>query len=327
MSRYINKDSLFLEPKTEQYGSHMIMSNVHKPSKTRYINVDTLFSEEMSILGKSYIDPLKYTIVIPESINSVKSIKVISAEIPMSFYTITALLGNNVFVVRTNNPPNSNTNIVTITVTIPDGNYSAVTISTAINAALSNSNLKELKFAFSGKNSAFWTTRLDGYNILFDASTSVSAGNTNYKSNLGWILGFRQSRYLIPYCANQPADNSIPTSSILLSESKVDLHSMRYGYLVVDEFVNGAANSMTSLVDNSFINKKILARITFDDTLYPEGTVCYINNKNGRLISDVREYSGNVNIQKLSVQLINCFGAAVSLNGLGMSFMLKIECE
>lgn len=36
MSNFDNS-SLFMEPRTNQYGSHMIMTNVHKPTKTKYV--------------------------------------------------------------------------------------------------------------------------------------------------------------------------------------------------------------------------------------------------------------------------------------------------
>ena len=45
MSQYFDKNNLFLEPKVKQYGSHMVMSNVNKPTKTKYVNVDTKFSD------------------------------------------------------------------------------------------------------------------------------------------------------------------------------------------------------------------------------------------------------------------------------------------
>ena len=39
MSQYFDKSDLFLDPKVKQYGSHMVMSNVHKPTKTKYVNI------------------------------------------------------------------------------------------------------------------------------------------------------------------------------------------------------------------------------------------------------------------------------------------------
>ena len=46
MSGYLDKHNLFLEPQTSQYGNHMVMTNVHKKSKTKYINIDSKFRDE-----------------------------------------------------------------------------------------------------------------------------------------------------------------------------------------------------------------------------------------------------------------------------------------
>ena len=46
MSNYFDNKDNFLEPNVTQYGSHMVMTNVHKSSKTKYINIDTRFSDE-----------------------------------------------------------------------------------------------------------------------------------------------------------------------------------------------------------------------------------------------------------------------------------------
>ena len=37
---------LFKEPTMEQHGSHMIIKNVQKPEKTKYLTIDTRFRDE-----------------------------------------------------------------------------------------------------------------------------------------------------------------------------------------------------------------------------------------------------------------------------------------
>ena len=56
-----NKNQLFMEPKTKQYGSHMVMTNVQKNSKTKYINIDTQFRDEYN-----YMKTSNYNITLPE---------------------------------------------------------------------------------------------------------------------------------------------------------------------------------------------------------------------------------------------------------------------
>ena len=115
MSKYFDNKSAFLEPLVSEYGSSIVMTNVTKQKKTRYLNIDTRFSDEYSRL-KDYNAPEKHTITLPERVNDVISIKVSQIEIPMSFFNVSNSLGNNHFVVRNNS---SNTIIK-----VPDGYYS-----------------------------------------------------------------------------------------------------------------------------------------------------------------------------------------------------------
>ena len=45
---------LFNEPTMEQHGSHMIIKNVQKPEKTKYVTIDTCFRDQYdtSLLAK-----------------------------------------------------------------------------------------------------------------------------------------------------------------------------------------------------------------------------------------------------------------------------------
>ena len=68
MSKYFDQKNLFLEPQVDQYGSHMIMTDVAREKKIKYLTVDTRF--------RDYYDTstiANYNISLPERINSVKS--------------------------------------------------------------------------------------------------------------------------------------------------------------------------------------------------------------------------------------------------------------
>ena len=99
------------------------MTNVHKPNKTKYINVDTRFREDYAsrdpyplskcsegVCGETatpnpsfnYTTEVNHNIYIPERINEVKSMKVKSVEIPCVFYNVSNALGNNSFKITNN---------------------------------------------------------------------------------------------------------------------------------------------------------------------------------------------------------------------------------
>ena len=148
MSQYFDKNNLFLEPKVKQYGSHMVMTNVHKPLKTKYISLDTRFSDDYNDSSST-----NYNLTLPERINEIKSITVTNIELPMSFYNISSSLGNNSFQIVNHSINGSapylnametgninDNNEIVDTFVIPDGNYSISDLKTTINAEIDKLN-------------------------------------------------------------------------------------------------------------------------------------------------------------------------------------------
>ena len=167
MSDCFNRNDIFMQPKTDQYGSHMIMTNVHKPNKTKYINVDTRFREDYAsrdpyplskcsegVCGETstpnpsfnYTAEVNHNIYIPERVNEVKSMKVKSVEIPCTFYNVSSALGNNSFKIINNtvafdSSNNENVNVATEDdVTLQNSVNPSVTFMGAADAS-GNSNL------------------------------------------------------------------------------------------------------------------------------------------------------------------------------------------
>jgi hypothetical protein len=314
-----DKDS-FLQPKVKQYGSHMVMTNVHKETKTKFWNIDTRFRDDydqytQTITG-SQIN--WYTFTLPQNINDVKSIYVCNVELPISFYNISASLGNNVMKINDS------------VLTIPDGVYSLTSLRTAFQTQLAALSLSAVVFDISlnGNNlSSFKNTTGSPITLNFAVKSATcnplgtGVGSTtdfdkyNVKSKLGWLLGFRDITYTI---------NSGVTK---YSESVIDINNPKYLYLVIDEFNNANQNSFISALPTSIMNKNILAKISMDYRNYGNGTILPANEYNGLLLSDTRTYSGKVNLQKLKIQLVNEYGFPVNLNGLDFSFCLKIDYE
>jgi hypothetical protein len=295
----INHDELFLEPKTTQYGSHMIMTNVNKPTKTKYINIDTRFCEEYN-----YLNLANYNITIPERITNVKNITILSTEIPLTFYNISANLGNNTFLITNGN---TTTNII-----IPDGQYDSTALKTKITSLLTGTTLT---FDQSGNNTIFTNTSSSiSYSIKFSIGNDGNIDKNNLKFKLGWILGFRLPNY------------TINISSTLKSECFSNLNGCQYLYLAVDEF-KGVQKSFITPLASSLISKNILARITMNSNTYKFSNIFPANRMNGYLVSDIRSYNGKVDLQKLNISLLNEIGNPICLNGNDFSFCLKVEYE
>ena len=306
-SKYDDGKSNFLSPKVTQYDGHMVMTNVTKPSKRKFINIDTRYRDD-------YSSATNCEFTLPDRITDVKAMVVRNIEIPVTTYNFSTTIGNTYFQI---------TDISGLTktmVTIPDGEYTPDDLADAVNAAIQ---------ATSGsfKNLRYSTNSLLNSTSVFDCSSgklivnfAVNATGQfdgyNIKKKLGWFLGFRNQSYTVP---------TAPSS--ITSEGFVDYSGLRYLYLVVDEYTRGNQNSFIAALPSSLVRKNILARITLNKFTYPFGSYLPANNFNGYLLSDRRTYSGKVDIQKLSIQLVDDIGTPISLNGMDYSFCIEVEHE
>jgi hypothetical protein len=307
MSKYIDD----AEPQVNQYGRNMVMTNVgHSESKRKYVNLDTKFRDEYaynSLANNTYISLANYTITLPERLTNVKSIMVCNVEIPLSFYNISENLGNNCFSITYEG--------VAQPVIIPDGEYTTASLSSIINTQIQllTTNYKTLKHSVINNFSVFDCSS-GSLTVNFDVNSTGIFDKYNFKSKLGWLLGFRKQQYTI---------TNAPTKS----ECFINLYGPKYLYLVIDEFSQKNPNSFISPQSGFLMSKNILARIAMNSTSFPFGSILPANNFNGFLLTDKRNYGGAIDIKKFNVQLVNEIGIPMNLNGLDFSFCLEVEHE
>lgn len=301
---YHDNRAPFMEPLVQQHGSSMVMTGVYRPTKVKYLNIDTRFSEH--IWMPSSVSPTEIAFNLPERVKNVSSIKVKSIEVPITFFNISKRLKNNSLYIV-----NTQTNVPTVVI-IPDGNYaSPPDVMAAINLSLSTTVYSGLLFSLSSTQKT--TIHLTS-NLSVTINFFVSATDPMRTQQLGWILGFRQPSVVIN------SQNTITSDSI------ASVNVIKYIYLVVDEFSNNFQMSFLSTLPNSVINKKILARIELDPTKYTYGSIL-VGNDTTYLASDYRKYNGLVSLQKLNLQLVNEWGLGLDCNGMDYSFLLEIEYE
>jgi len=310
-------NNLFMDTKTTQYGSHMVMTGSRKPTRTVYVNIDTKFRDATNSSTLS-----DYTITLPERLNSVHSMEVISAEIPYTIYNISSAIGNNTFYLSY--ITNDTTNIKTIE--ISDGNYSSQSsiidaINTSIKTLDSSYNTFQLKTE-SVANGNTYMCVLD--NSANTHSLHINFGNISHapheraalRGRLGWKLGFRDLNYVVP------------SAQTVSGEAFIDIYPPKYLFLVVDDFAKGSNNSFIAPFYKGIMNKNIIARIPIPINQYTFGQIVYANVIKGTMISDTRTYTGTgADLQRLKVQLVDEFGSLVDLNEMDFSFVLKLEVE
>lgn len=324
MSKYMDNQPLFLEPTVKQYGSHMVMTNVQKASKRKYMTIDTRFRDNYEATSLT----ANYMITLPERINEVKTIKATNVEVPISFNNISANLGNNQCTITNS----SNQQIYTIT--IPDGQYDASALKQAFASQLNAAGLtNRLQYVYTQTSTANPSPTYSVFNNIDPSNTAYhfdfSSPTTDHRFTLGWLLGFRpiKEATATPPYQQSSFQYTVPQNTPFFSTAFLDTNGPRYLYLIIDEFTSGNQNSFHSLLQNSAINKNILARITLTNTDYSFGSILPANTLNGLLQTDVRSYNGKVDLQRMNVQLVNEQGTPMNLNGLDFTFCLEIEYE
>jgi hypothetical protein len=127
----------------------------------------------------------------------------------------------------------------------------------------------------------------------------ITQDNRPLSSNLGWLLGFRNSIY-----QNGTAYNS---------EALANFVCDKYLFLVVDEYVNNKSDIFYSCFTNSILNKNIIGRII----LHPNNTL--------EVVTEPRQYFGQIDITKLKVQLLDEYGRPICYKNIDYSFCLKLN--
>jgi hypothetical protein len=343
-----NNSKLFLSPSVSQHGSHMVMSNVVKETKTKCINIDTKFCDEYVNNVTNNSNPnyniSNYIITFPQKINDVKSIKIESIELPNIIYNISKSQENNYFKLT----KNGNSTMIILN----DGYYTITSLINEINSKINT----DVYYGACNNNaninggiykSFFYATSSLPITIDFAVSIDGNFDKYNFKSKLGWILGFRNTSYIISNVLNKSSvfgsstitNNDImnfstintiisnPINNILPSENFVNLNTSKYIYLIIDEFCNGKQNSFYSSLPTSLINKNIIAKIIINNKIFPFGEMITATHTNGYLFSDNRIFNGKIDIQKLNIQLVNENGQIINLNGFDFSMSLKLEYE
>ena len=102
-----------------------------------------------------------------------------------------------------------------------------------------------------------------------------------------------------------------------VSEGVVNITGPNYLFLVVDDYKNNVNNNFYAAFNSSILNKNILARISLQSN-----TFNVLEQSNLNMITTPREYFGPVDLQNLTIQLLDEYGRIVDLNNMDFSFCL-----
>jgi hypothetical protein len=288
-------------------------------------------------------NPCDFLYMIPTEIKNVTAMRLLSIEIPNSWYLFSNLKKNNVFEIVFNVPANFNNNGTNTNTTcgyvieIPEGNYDTDTLQEFLNStyfyeAPSSSEykktyLKYIKFSINKYNlkstfelinlptssSSSSSTDNDDDDICNEKdrlrfSLKFSQGiNQNIMNTFGWIIGFRSGNYI-------NIDESIT------SEGLFDAGGDRYIYVCINDFQYN--NNPLNMVcfDKSVFNEDVIAKIPMVN-----GKLSLIINDNNNALAKVRRYNGPVNLSRLQIKIVDHFGTIIDLNNMDFSMTLELQ--
>jgi len=287
---------------------------LNKRTLRQNINIDTRFRE--NYYGTQSTN---FHLDLPIRLTQVVSLQLSALEMPTSFYAISGVFGNNFFVLTI-------AGVAPLIVTIPDGNYTYLTLQTFINTFLKaqvGSDYRNIQFLSdintpngtgaggSGKMVVAYDSTATPPLLNFSLSFQTDRyGNEDRQTplplKLGWLMGFREGYY--------------ENNNAYVSEGIIDLSGPKYIYLVIDDFNNSVNDGFYGAFTSSILNKNILARISLQGSVFTTFT-----QNNLLLVTTSRQYFGPVDIQKIQVQLLDEYGRILNLNNMDYSFCLTFQ--
>jgi hypothetical protein len=288
---------------------------------------------------------------LPERIDNITKMSLTSLEIPLSFYTFSNGLGNNVFSISYElfEQPT-----VTVPIILPDGNYQvsfvddtgAKSIELAINEALRaaiigptpaipssipHPALQYLRYSIdttSCKSVFAMTTdfvnnkkfKLMGWGLQFNVNTTGALDpEAPLPFRLGWHLGFRTAGYESIVDGNN--------AGAFASEGICYPKGPTYIYISIDDYCNNSNNYFKAIYNDSINNNNIFARINLASIIASNGIYSVGGDESlSTSLSRSREYFGPVNIQKLRITIYDEYGRIIILNNMDWSICLMFEC-
>jgi hypothetical protein len=257
-------------------------------------------------------NPTDFLYNLPVEIKNVISMRLVSIEIPNSWYLFSSKKKNNIFYVIVYDKVNKTEKKYKIE--IDDGNYNFENIENYLNTKYFCESeidypLNNIKFSINSNSlkSMFEIINDDNTSDVYTYSLQFSLNiNQNIINSAGWILGFRLANYID--IKNQ------------ISEGLFDAGGDRYLYLSITDFQYNNNTSNIVCFDKNILNEDVIAKIPMDN-----GKLSLIINDNNNNLAKIRRYNGPINLSKLQIKLLDQYGSVIDLNNMDFSMTIEVE--
>jgi len=288
-----------IQPYTNTYPNNIqtgTLNPIERRTFTRIVNIDTKFRNNYDATLSS-----DCTFDLPIRFPNVVTMELSSFEFPTLYY-LTSVSGDNYYYFTLE------INFVIKYVCIPSEIHNFVDVIAYLNSYFqklgeTEPNFSGISFSLTITNPAtqsgiVWIEHNGNLPFNIDFSP-LTQDNRPLSSNLGWLLGFRNSLY--------------QDGSKYVSETLANFVCDKYLFLVVDEFVNNKSDIFYSCFTTSILNKNIIARII----LHPNNSL--------EVVTEPRQYFGQIDITRLKVQLLDEYGNIIRYKNIDYSFCLKLN--
>ena len=310
---------------------------IHTPVITKCLNIDTRFRDNLYSSQSS-----DFMFNLPDRIRKVVSMQVSAYEFPVTYYSTSASYGNNflnMFCSFYVTPTQDISMTVLRTIVIPDGNYAATDLIGYINSQLCVRSPVDQSLLFSHLDSSgifnciqfsldlndsgsgsgkinlqcvdqtgyTWSKNIISVNMDFTLDIHGRSDLVSITSKIGWNLGFIRPQY--------------HGFTHYISDTLPDPASVRYLYLVVNDFNNCVNNNFIGAFNRHILNNNILARIPVNGQYF---NILMENQLSQHL--EPRKYFGPVDIQRLHIQILDDHGRILNMNNANFSLCLTFKC-
>jgi len=279
------------------------INSIKRLTKMLNLNMNSCFRS--SYFQSSSTD---FQYIIPSEIKNVVSMRLISLEIPRSWYLISKNNKNDFFEIMITMITTERIESNTYNIEIPEGNYNEQTLEDFLNTtyfcdSLNDNLLKYIRFYIDpySKKSSFEILD-DSINISLTFSSEY---NDNPLTSFGWLCGFRMTNYL----------NIVKN---IISEGIFDCGNENYIYVIINDYQYNTNHMNIVGFDKSVLNENVIAKVLFKTT-----NCSFINDNNP--LAQIREYNGPVNISKLHIKLLDKFGTPIDLNNMDIGLTIQFE--
>ena len=326
----------------ELFNSNASGNPINRKTITKLLNIDSRFRKNYDITT-----PTDYSLDLPYPINNVIEMKLSDLEFPTTYYPFNDSYENNYFWMKVEQGNGAESYLY---IYIPEGNYYqsdfisviqeaidelGLSITIKYNLSFENeggvgvgdgtvsiglegtdniTGITNIEVNFSGRK---LTSDIANYQqsqkffLEFEEQEEIINSfyyvdsNIDYKQRLGWMLGFRKDFY--------------STKTNYKSEGVLDILGSKYMFLIVDDFNNSTNINYISSSKDSLLPDNIMARISI------KGYAFSIQSQTDlSLFTEPRFYYGPVNINKISIKVVDDFGRIVDLNNMDFSFTLSL---